>query len=270
MSATTLEDICVCSTISIRQALQVLNDGHRRIVLIVDDEKKLLGVVADSDIRRAILGKVSFDLPVSEIMVTSPVTATSDMSGNVIYALMQAKKCYEIPVLDHDGKVVGVRSIDAFMGQRQSTEVVIMAGGLGVRLEPLTHTTPKPLIPIGDKPILFVLLDQLILAGFRKITLALNYKADQIKEAITANPEYYNYIYFLEEKERLGTAGPLALLESVPEESFFVMNADLLTKVDFRAMLHFHQLEGNKITMGVREEKHQIHTCFVELRGTQL
>ena len=265
-----LEKICVQPTLPIKQAVQVLNDGHLRIALIVDDENRLLGVIADSDIRRAILRGLSFDLPVSEIMVREPVVASVEMGDQAIFSLMQATKRYEIPVLDHDKKVVGLRTIDAFIGQEQQAEVIIMAGGLGTRLRPLTEATPKPLIPVQGKPILFILLDQLILAGFRKITLALNYKANLIKEAIATIPDHANLIHFIEEKKPLGTAGPLSLLASPPVAPFFVVNADLLTNVDFRAMLRFHDMEGNQVTMAVRAEKYQVPFGVVKLKGTHV
>ena len=253
-----LEKIFVSEYLSITKAIKALNDGHLRILLVVDAAYKLLGVIADPDIRRAILRGVSFDLPVSTIMIKEPVVAFIDMSEKEILAMMQVSKCYEIPILDQNRKVIGLRTIDSFIPTKIESEVIIMAGGLGTRLKPLTDVIPKPLIPIGGTPILFVLLNRLISEGFNKITLSLNYKGELIKEAVKANPIYEGRIKFVEERKRLGTAGALSLLDSLPNSPFLVMNADLLTQINFRSMLHFHEIENNQVTMAVREETYQV------------
>ncbi len=267
---TEVKKICVSLTLPIKEAVRVLNEGHCRIVLVVDDENRLSGVVADGDIRRAILKGTSFDLPVSEIMVTNPVVAYSDMEDREVLSLMRKTGCYEIPILDDKKKVLILKTIDTFIGKKQQAEVIIMAGGLGTRLKPLTDVTPKPLITIGGKPILFILLDQLIMAGFQKITLTINYKADMIKEAISAIPGYTDLVHFVEEKERMGTAGSLSLLKNPPTSPFFVMNADLLTKVDFTAMLRFHEMEKNQITVAAREEIFQVPFGVLNLKEKSL
>lgn len=265
-----LEKICIVPSLPIQQAIQVLNDGHKRIALIVDHETRLLGVIADADIRRALLNGQSFASPVSEIMIKTPVVASQTLSDNAIFALMQTTKCYEIPILDHKKRVVDLKLIDDFVSQQHQAEVIIMAGGRGMRLRPLTEAIPKPLIPVGERPILFILLDQLVMTGFQKITLALNYKATMIKEAVYAIPKYAHFVRFIEEDDQLGTAGSLSLLENPPTSPFFVINADLLTKVDFMAMLRFHEMEKNDITMAVREERYQIPFGVVTLDGTHI
>jgi len=267
---TTLEEICVRPSLSISEVVKVLNNGHRRIILVTDEDGRLLGVVADPDIRRAILKRLSFESPVSDIMITKPVVASADMKESKIFSLMQTTHCYEIPIIDRSLKVVGLKTIDSFIGEKQRAEAVIMAGGLGKRLRPLTETVPKPLLPIGGKPILFILIDRLIRAGFEKITLTLNYKADMIKNAVTAVPEYENIVHFVYETARLGTAGALSLIEYPPIMPFFVMNADLMTKVDFPSMWRFHEMESNLMTMAVREETYQIPFGVVRLKGTRI
>jgi dTDP-glucose pyrophosphorylase len=255
---TELDKICIPPHLPIKEAVQVLNEGHCRIVMVLDECRKLLGVVADSDIRKAILRGISFDRQTSDIMVKEPVVTTVEMKDREVYDLMCQTKCYEIPVLDNSKRVVGLRMIDGFISRKQTAEVIIMAGGLGTRLRPLTETKPKPLITIGGKPILFILLDQLILAGFQKITLSINYKAEMIKDAIAAVPAYAAYVRFIEETKRMGTAGSLSLLEHEPTSPFFVMNADLLTKVDFKAMLHFHEAQKNHLSIATLEEVFQV------------
>lgn len=265
-----LDKICVSPGASIRQAVQVLNDGHQRIALIVDRERRLLGVLADSDVRRSILNGLSFDQPVSEIMVREPVVAFSGMSDHAVLSLMQSTKCHEIPVLDDQRKVVDLKTIDMLVTDEPAAEAVIMAGGLGTRLMPLTENLPKPLIPVGDKPILFLLLDQLIAAGFDHIYICLNYKAEMIRESVLGVPSYARLVHFVEEKERLGTAGALSILPETPSTPFFVINADLLTKIDLKAMLRFHNMEGNNMTMAVRKEKYQIPFGVVKFQDGEV
>ncbi len=265
-----LKDICIKSDLPIKDAVNILNNGHCRIVLVLDDENRLKGVVADSDIRRGILKNLSFDLPVSEIMVTEPIISSPDMDDRSLLSLMQLNKCYEIPILDADGKVVGLKTNDTLIGQKLPADVVIMAGGLGTRLMELTKVTPKPLLPISGKPILFIILDQLIDAGFERIILALNYKADMVIDAVNSVSDYDGLVDFVIEKKRLGTGGALSLLEKPSSSSFFVINADLLTNVDFRAMLQFHEKEGNQLTVAVREEGHRLAFGIVELEGSKV
>jgi dTDP-glucose pyrophosphorylase len=268
---TFLQKICISPKMSIKEAVKALNDGQQKIVMIVEPDGKLLGIVADSDIRRAILNGIPFDYPVEKIMVTNPVVSSPVMNDKEVLSLMGKSGCYEIPVLDSNRKVVDLKSIDLLLDQKpQHAEIVIMAGGLGTRLKPLTDVKPKPLITIAGKPILFILLDQLIMAGFQKITITINYKAEMIKEAINAIPGYSDLVQFIEEKERMGTAGALSLLEKTPDSPFFVMNADLLTKVDFSAMLRFHKIEKNQITIAVREEFFQIPFGVLDLNNREV
>lgn len=265
-----LEKICVNKDLSIEKCVKVLNDGHCRIVLVVDDSQRLLGVVADSDIRRAILNKISLETPISEIMVKNPIVASIGMEDTEILSLMKRTKCYEIPLLDEKHIVVGLQTLDGLIGLEPKAEVIIMAGGLGKRLLPITKNVPKPLVLVGGKPILFILIDKLINAGLKKITLALNYKADAIKDAIAAIPSYTNLVDFIEEEQRLGTAGALSLLKKTPVDPVFVMNADLLTAINFRAMLQFHETNQNQITMAVRTEEYQVPFGVVNLEGTRV
>lgn len=267
---TTLTKICVPPSTPIRQAIHVLQATKGRIVLVTSPKGRLIGVLADGDVRRAILRGVSLDLPVSQIMVRRPVVGSLDMSDADLICLMQSKNCYEIPILDGARRVVGLRNRTTLLQEEQKTEVVIMAGGLSTRLRPLTHTTPKPLVHVGDRPILFILLDQLIQHGFCRITLSLHYMADLIKNAVRANPDYRKRVGFIYEKNRLGTAGALSLLKRRPAGPFLVINADILTKVNFNAMLHFHELEGNDMTVAVRNEQTQLPFGSIRLKGTRV
>ncbi len=240
-------------------AVRVLNEGHLMIVMVEDQAGHLLGVVTDSDIRRALLNRVSLDEPVEKIMVKDPVAANINTPDADILSVMREKLIHQIPVINDNGIICGLRSIDDFLERKElGNTVVIMAGGLGKRLYPATKEIPKPLVEIEGKPILFRVMDRFYDCGLRDFVLSINYKGKMIKDAISGNERYKERATYLEEDAPLGTAGSLRLFEKRPDESFFVANADLLTAIDFKAMLGFHNECGYDLTMGVREEHFQL------------
>lgn len=267
-----IAQILVAPDLPIIEAVEVLNNGHLRIILIVDRENHLLGVVTDSNIRRAILEKIDFRNPIFRIMVTSPVTAKFGTGDEEIQDLMERTGIHEIPLVDADGCIQGLRLVDEIIQKPESGSkvAVIMAGGLGTRLRPLTDDRPKPLLQVGDKPILFTLLDQLVAAEFDLIYLTLNYKADMIIDAVNEVPYYAERVRYVHEQERLGTAGALSLLPERPSQPFLVLNGDLLTKVGFNELLRFHSFERNLITMALKEERFTIPYGVATVEGTRV
>ena len=272
--AESADDIIVAPGVPIIKAVEVLASAHKRIVLVADDQRRLLGVLADADIRYAILNKIDFQSAVENIMVKNPITVRASVAAGDVLRLMEQHQCYEIPVLDDDGCIVGVHLIDRLLtkvpGRRRGGTAVIMAGGLGTRLRPLTDFTPKPLIPIGDKPILFILLDRLIEAEFSTIYITLNYMGDAIREAIAKEPRFVGAVSFIEEGAPLGTAGALSLIPERPEESFLVINGDLLTGVAMQELLHFHAFEENAVTVALKEQRDQSPYGVADLEGTRI
>lgn len=269
MDINSFKDICITSDVSIKKTVDVLNAGHKRIVLVVE-KQKLIGVVSDSDIRRAILKNIPFTRPVSDIMVTTPVVATPDMTDHSILFLMKKTQVYQIPVTDYDGKILGLKLIDDLLRVPTRAEAFIFAGGLGTRLRPLTRKTPKPLINVGGNVLLLTLLDSLVSAGIKRITIALNYKRSMIKKAVNKSDKYRDKIVFVEEKEKLGTAGALSLFRSPLAVPLIVINADILTKVDYTSMLNFHHFENNIVTVAVRAEKVAMPFGVSTIQGTQI
>jgi dTDP-glucose pyrophosphorylase len=265
-----LRKICIPSETSIVESIRVLNDGHKRIVLVVDPQDVLLGVISDSDIRRAVLGNVPFHEPVSRIMASHPVVVRDSTPDAVILELMRRKRINEIPVVDEQNRVVGLRTIDMLLEAVTHWEAVIMAGGVGKRLMPLTAEIPKPLLKVGEKPILFILLDQLIQYGCAKVIISVNYLGEQIVEEVQKVRQYADLVEFVWEKAPLGTAGSLSLIPRLPEKAFLVLNGDVLTQANFRAMLDFHRLEANRITVAIKEEKVTVPYGVVQLDSTRV
>lgn len=268
-----LPNICVSSSMALGEALERLDQGHKRILLVVDVELRLLGVVTDSNFRRAMLARIDFSSPLSTIMTAQPVAATLDMGADEVLALMERTHCHEMPVLDRGGRVVRLLLIEDLLAARtrhRERVAVVMAGGLGERLRPLTDATPKPLLPVGDKPILFTLLDRLLIAEFDRIYITVNYKAEAIVDAVSDVARYRSVTQFVREDQRLGTAGALSLLPERPKTPFIVTNADLLTTVAFDEMLRFHERERNLMTVALREELFTLPYGIATLEGTRI
>ena len=244
---------------SIRDAIETIDKGSFQIAVIVDDNGRLVGAVTDGDVRRGILRGVSFEQGVELIMRKNPKAASVDDDHQRILSLMKQYSIHQIPLLDSSGVVVGLELLDELLqAEDRDNPVVIMAGGLGKRLSPLTDSVPKSLIAIGSKPILQTILENFIEYGFKKFYLAVNYKDHMIKDFFGDGSKWKVRIQYLSENCRLGTAGALSLLPELPQTPFLVMNGDLLTKVNFAQLLNFHQESKATATMCVREYDFQV------------
>lgn len=256
---------------SILEAMRVLKEGSLRIGLVVDDEKRLLGTVTDGDVRDAILRGVSLDDPARSIMCSSPVVARPDDAPETLLALMRRRDVLQVPLVDEAGHILGLRNLsDLASSQPKSNRVVLMAGGLGERLRPLTADCPKPLLTLGDKPILEIILDTFIQQGFYNFTLAVNYKAEMLMNHFGDGGRFGASITYVRESKRLGTAGALSLLPERPEEPFFVMNGDILTKANFVQLLSRHQTGDCSATMCLREYEFQVPYGVARTEGERL
>lgn len=266
-----LQNLFVHPDTTIRKAIEVLNDQHLRIILIVADDQKLLGVLTDSDVRRILLKSESLDQKVSNVMVKEPLVVTPHLSNQEILHLMKQKQIHQIPVVDSDGRVIDIKIIDELLFSELDAEAFLFVGGLGTRLHPLTEDVPKPLIKVGGKEILFTILDGLMEAGISKITLALKHKAEMIRDAIAKIRKYESIVSFVEEKNSLGTAGALSLLDaSKHQKPIIIMNGDILTRVNYSSMLKHHLSEENLITVALRTEHISIPYGVVDLEGNRI
>jgi dTDP-glucose pyrophosphorylase len=267
-----LDDIIISSSTTIIKTIEILNKTHQRIVLVANKDRKLLGVVSDANVRRAVLNKTDFKQPVSEIMANNPITAHENTTNAEVRTIMERTQIYEIPIIDDDGYIVDLKVINDILRTDPTTDLtaVIMVGGLGSRLKPLTNNTPKPLLEVGGIPILFILLDQLLSEKFTRIYLTLNYKAEEIRKAVDAEPRFSDVIHYVYEEKRLGTAGALKLLPIIPKKPFLVLNGDLLTKVAMGEMVRFHEFERNLMTVALKKERFNIPYGCAEVEGTRI
>lgn len=265
------KDVLINSQTPIMKAIEIIDAGSLQIALVVDALNKLVGTVSDGDVRRAILKGFDLDRPVSEIMFTEPTVASCHESREAVLATMKIKQLRQIPIVDQDGCVVGLDVWDELISiQERDNIVVLMAGGLGSRLGELTKDCPKPLLRVGNKPVMETILENCIEYGFKRFYVSVNYKADMVKECFGDGSRWGVEIKYIEEKKRLGTAGSLGLLPEIPTLPLLVMNADVLTKINFKHLMAFHEDHKSVATMCVRDYEFQVPFGVVELDNHRL
>lgn len=247
-------------TATMQEAIEVLNNEALRIVMVVDQDDRLVGTITDGDIRRALLKHQTMDARLSEFMYTTPTVAHRAESRDEIFIKMHSLDLLQIPIIDEDGAVAGLETLQHLIEKRRyDNPVFLMAGGFGKRLRPLTEHTPKPMLNVGSKPILETILEQFIEAGFHNFYISTHYKADIIHAHFGDGSGWDVNIHYVHEDEPLGTAGALGLLPSdLPDLPIIMMNGDLLTKVDFLELLSFHKEHDAVATMCVREYDFQV------------
>ncbi|MEN6318278.1 MAG: nucleotidyltransferase family protein [Syntrophaceae bacterium] len=238
----------------ILEAMRIIDAGALQIALVLDNHARLVGIVTDGDIRRGLLKGIALDQPVEMIMNRDFKTVNSNCTHEEILTLMKQKELRHIPVIDEQGHVVGLKLLnDIILTTEKTNWVVLMAGGLGSRLQPLTDECPKPLLKVGNKPLLQTILESFVEHGFRKFYIAVHYKAEMIQKFCGDGSRWNAEIRYLCEDRKMGTAGALGLLPERPEETLFVMNGDVLTKVNWQHLIDFHKSHRAKATMGVRD-----------------
>jgi len=266
-----LETLIVGPTATMFDAVQAIANGAKQIALVVNTERKLLGTVTDGDVRRALLRGLELSTPVTDVMNPNPHTATVDDDGAEVMTRELKLMIHNVPVLDESGRLIGMfTDDDRLFPAEQTTPVILMAGGKGVRLHPLTLNMPKPMLKIGDMPILEIIIRNLKAQGFRKIFISVNYLADIIEDYIKDGSWLGVEVEYLHEDQPLGTAGAMAQLRDQLTEPFLVMNSDLLTKTDFRHLIRSHKKSGAVATLGVREYNFQIPYGVVNVTGDEV
>lgn len=282
---TKLSKLCLSSTDCIVDAVALIDRNAQGVALVVDQRRRLLGVVTDGDIRRAILAGLDLDLPVQRLLEKKPPTTetsgwTSPPHGPItapigtldaeLLRLMNLHEVRHIPLLEPDGEVMDVALLaDLAKEIALPVTAMIMAGGYGKRLQPLTDNLPKPMLPVGDKPLMERVIEQLRSAGIRRVNVATHYRREAITSHFGDGRRFGVEIHYMEEEHPLGTAGAIAQLEAT-EEPLLVVNGDILTSVDFRAMLDFHRELGADTTVAVRHHEFNVPYGVVETDGVEI
>jgi dTDP-glucose pyrophosphorylase len=252
---------------SLRDAMRVIDEAGRQIGLVVAPDRRLLGTITDGDLRRALLRGAELTDPASIAMHPNPRVARLGESAREALAQMRRLGLHQLPVVDDQGVVRGLSVIDDFLAvPERGSWVVIMAGGLGTRLEELTKDVPKPMLRVGDRPILETIVRSLIDQGFRRFFFAVNYKAEQIEAHFGDGAELGIEIRYLRERMRMGTAGALSVLPEAPTEPLVVTNGDILSQLDYGAMVDNHIAASADATMAVRDYEFQIPFGVVHVR----
>jgi NDP-sugar pyrophosphorylase family protein len=230
-----------------------------KIALVLDGENKLLGTVSDGDIRRGLLNGLTLDDGIESIIFRNPIVCSVNDTKEDILRIAVEKKIYQIPIVDSAGVLVGIDEVDELLKPAEHiNKVILMVGGLGSRLRPLTNVLPKPLLEVGNKPILETIIANFAKYGFKNIILSVNYKSQMIENYFGDGSKFGVSIEYVHEDKRMGTAGALSLMRNELEAPFFVMNGDLLTNVNFEHMLEYHLNNHAVATMGVREYDFQV------------
>lgn len=253
--------------VPIREAIRKLDETAKKILVVVKDET-LVGVITDGDIRRWILKNQDLSMAVSCIMNSSPIVITKSET-NQAFSIMKEKGIEGLPLVDENMQVLDIlfwnelSVVERKRPARKMVPVVIMAGGKGSRLYPYTKIIPKPLIPIGDTPIVERIMNQMMSYGFTEFYLTVNYRKELIKAYFNDDNRYH--LNFVEEKEPLGTAGALTLLKDRITGSFFVSNCDILVDVNYEKLLEHHKKNQNQITVITAMKNYEIPYGVVSL-----
>lgn len=256
---------------TIKEALKIIDSGAMQIALVVDKDANLIGTLSDGDIRRGLLNNLELSDTIETIIFKTPTVCNIEDTKEMILEIAVAKKIYQIPIVDNNGKLVGIEEVDELLkAKEKSNKVVLMVGGLGTRLRPLTEHTPKPMLKVGNKPILETIILNFKKYGFTNIILCVSYKSHIIEEYFEDGSRFGVNIEYIHENKRMGTAGALSLIRDKLNESFFVMNGDLLTNINFEHMLDYHISNSSMATMGVREYDFQVPYGVVRVNGENI
>lgn len=264
------KNIALAPDASIKEALKVLDTQAMQIVLVVNDQGRLLGTLTDGDIRRGLLRGETLDSSICKVVNKQPKVGYDSETQMVWHQHMTRHSLRHLPVLNAKNQVIGLFYEKAQITPRRENPVVLMLGGLGMRLRPLTETVPKPMLPVGNQPILETIVKHIAEQGFTEFYFCINYLGDKIRQYFGDGKKWGIQITYIEESKPMGTAGALSLLPKRPGLPFIVMNGDLLTKVDFRALLDFHAEHDNCVTTCVREYSHQVPYGVIEMEGAYI
>jgi len=245
---------------SLETAISILHNGGLRVALVTDEKNKLMGTITDGDIRRALLKHLPMTSLTEDIMNKNPVTALNTDSPEIVMSKMKSQDLLHIPILDENNLLVGLETLQHLTYNKKfDNPVFLMAGGYGTRLHPLTEDTPKPLLNVGTKPMLEIIISRFIKSGFHNFYISTYYKAEMIHEYFGDGSSWGVTINYINEDQPLGTAGSIGLLpKNLVKLPILMMNGDVLTKVNFRHLLNFHIKKKGIATMCIREYDVQV------------
>lgn len=266
-----INELLVFEEYTIKDALKILDINAKGIVVVVDKNKRLIGTVTDGDIRRALLRGANLSESILNVMHSNPITAPDNISRDQLKDIFIRKAIKQLPIINESGMLIDLISInDILLPQGKENPVIIMAGGLGTRLKDLTKEIPKPMLKVGDHPMLQHIINNFKQYGYNKIFITVNYKAEIIENYFQDGLAYGVKINYIREKERLGTAGGIRLAKEHIQTPFFVINGDIFTNLNVESMMDFHIKSGNCLTVGTRKQYYNIPYGVINIENNKI
>lgn len=260
-----ISQCCVPLSASLLDAMRVIDQAAVGIAMVVDETGCLKGTLTDGDVRRVLLQGNPLDAPLEPHIVRDFTSVDPSEGRNEVVELMQARVLSQVPIVDKSGKLLGLHLLREIMGVKDRPNwAVIMAGGKGTRLRPITEHLPKPMISVAGRPILERLVLHLVGFGIKRIFISVNYKSEMIMDHFGDGKDFGCKIEYLEENEPLGTGGALSLLPEIPKEPMLVMNGDIVTQMKLSGIFSFHTAGQYCATMAVNQYNHQIPYGCIE------
>lgn len=256
---------------SVLNVINNINNSQYQICFIVDDQGSLIGSIADGDIRRGLIEGHSIDSLASQIMNPNPISIFASQSKRQAQTIMSANQIKQLPVVNEDHQLVGLHLMDQILNLAlKENSILIMAGGFGKRMMPLTENLPKPMLKVAGKPILEHIILNAKAQGFRKFIISLHYLGNLIIDHFGDGSNLDISIQYIHESEPLGTAGALSLIEPLPSQPFIVTNGDIITDINFANLLHFHESNQSEATMAIKKYELQNPYGVVNTKGLEI
>lgn len=275
---TQVETFCVPQNCTVQEAIGKMNENRLGIILVIDEDRKLLGTVTDGDIRRAVLVNLPLENGVMTLLekkartqYAKPLCGLEGQDKNEYLKLLKKHRLSHLPILNKESQVVALVTSDEFLvGSLSSLDAVVMAGGRGTRLFPLTEELPKPMLPVGEKPLLEIIIEQLRNAGIQKVNVTTHHKPEKIQDHFGDGKNFGVELSYVSEDKPLGTAGAIGLLDNDTHQTLLVINGDILTQVDLKAMLSFHRENKADLTVAVRSFDMKVPYGVIECEGEKV
>ena len=270
--------LLILSTQSIIEATAHIDANQLGAVVVVDNKKRLVGIITDGDIRRAVLSGMDLKEPISVLIKKktpladfgSAITATPDSTDSERLEQMKHYEIRHLPIVNNENEVVDLVLLETLLATpKQNMTAVVMAGGFGKRLSPLTDNLPKPMLPIDGKPVMERLIEQLKASGIHQVQVSTHYKPELIRNHFGDGSNFGVDIEYIQEENPLGTAGVLSLLGN-PTKPLLIINGDIVTGIDFAAMQAFHDEHQSMMTVAVREVTIQVPYGVVQVNGVEI
>jgi dTDP-glucose pyrophosphorylase len=274
MDIADLEQLFVLPQYTMLDVMRRINETAQGIALVVDAEGRLVDTVTDGDLRRAVLAGIDLDKPIAQLRAGQhrPLTMAMGTPRNELAKLMRERRVRHIPLVDDQQRPVDMVQLSDLLKDQPASKAVsavLIAGGYGSRLRPLTDEIPKPMLPLGDKPLVERTIDSLRKFGIQQVYLATHYKPEVFYNHFGDGRAFGMQIDYIHEDQPRGTAGALAALPK-GDDPLLVINGDIVTEVSYEAMLRFHHETGAEMTVGVRQYEFSVPYGVMEMNGTDI